>query len=222
MFNTNSSLLMFAEKILVKMKLLRKLYDWVLHWAETPYGPIALFLLAFAESSFFPIPPDALLIALVLGSIQKAFRFALNCTVASVLGALLGYTIGHFLWWTPSNEFTSIALFFFNNVPGFTEKLFFDVQKMYDQYDFWIVFTAGFTPIPYKVITISSGAFNIDLFMFIIASVISRGARFFLVAFLIWKFGPQIRNFIDKYFNWLAVAFTVLLIGGFVVIKYAI
>ncbi|WP_337866480.1 YqaA family protein [Ignavibacterium sp.] len=204
------------------MKLLRKLYDWVLHWAETPYGPIALFLLAFAESSFFPIPPDALLIALVLGSIQKAFRFALNCTVASVLGALLGYTIGHFLWWTPSNEFTSIALFFFNNVPGFTEKLFFDVQKMYDQYDFWIVFTAGFTPIPYKVITISSGAFNIDLFMFIIASVISRGARFFLVAFLIWKFGPQIRNFIDKYFNWLAVAFTVLLIGGFVVIKYAI
>lgn len=222
MFNPNASLIMFAKKILVKMKLLRKLYDWVLHWAETPYGPIALFLLAFAESSFFPIPPDALLIALVLGATQKAFRFALNCTVASVLGALLGYTIGHFLWWTPSNEFTSIAMFFFNNIPGFTEKLFFDVQKMYDQYDFWIVFTAGFTPIPYKVITISSGAFNIDLFMFIVASVISRGARFFLVAFLIWKFGPQIRDFIDKYFNWLAVAFTVLLIGGFVVIKYAI
>ncbi|AFH47947.1 Putative membrane protein [Ignavibacterium album JCM 16511] len=204
------------------MKLLRKLYDWVLHWADTPYGPIALFILAFAESSFFPIPPDALLIALVLGSTTKAFRFALNCTIASVLGALLGYTIGHFLWWTPSNEFTSIAMFFFNNIPGFTENLFFDVQKMYDQYDFWIVFTAGFTPIPYKVITISSGAFNINLLMFIMASVISRGARFFLVAFLIWKFGPQIRTFIDKYFNWLAIAFTILLIGGFVAIKYAI
>uniref|UniRef100_A0A832G7I6 DedA family protein n=1 Tax=Ignavibacterium album TaxID=591197 RepID=A0A832G7I6_9BACT len=204
------------------MKLLRKLYDWVLHWAETPYGPIALFILAFAESSFFPIPPDALLIALVLGATTKAFRFALNCTIASVLGALFGYTIGHFLWWTPSNEFTSIAMFFFNNIPGFTEKLFFDVQKMYDQYNFWIVFTAGFTPIPYKVITISAGAFNIDIIMFVIASVISRGARFFIVAFLIWKFGPQIRNFIDKYFNWLAIAFTVLLIGGFVVIKYAI
>lgn len=204
------------------MKLLRKLYDWVLHWAETPYGQIALFILAFAESSFFPIPPDALLIALVLGATTKAFRFALNCTIASVLGALLGYTIGHFLWWTPSNEFTSIAMFFFNSIPGFTEKLFFDVQKMYDQYDFWIVFTAGFTPIPYKVITISSGAFNINLPMFVFASVISRGARFFLVAFLIWKFGPQIRTFIDKYFNWLAIAFTVLLIGGFVVIKYAI
>lgn len=204
------------------MKLLRKLYDWVLHWAETPYGPVALFILAFAESSFFPIPPDALLIALILGSTSKAFRFAMNCTIASVLGALLGYTIGHFLWWTPSNEFTSVAMFFFNNIPGFTEKLFFDVQKMYDRYDFWIVFTAGFTPIPYKVITISSGAFNINLPMFVLASVISRGARFFLVAFLIWKFGPQIRTFIDKYFNWLAIAFTVLLIGGFVAIKYAI
>ncbi|MCX8104380.1 MAG: DedA family protein [Ignavibacterium album] len=204
------------------MKFLRKLYDWVLHWAETPYGPIALFILAFAESSFFPIPPDALLIALVLGATNKAFKLALNCTIASVLGALFGYTIGHFLWWTPSNEFTSIAMFFFNNIPGFTEKLFFDVQKMYDKYDFWIVFTAGFTPIPYKVITISSGAFNINMLMFIIASVISRGARFFLVAFLIWKFGPQIRIFIDKYFNWLAIAFTVLLIGGFVAIKYAL
>ncbi len=204
------------------MKLLRKLYDWVLHWADTPYGPLALFVLAFAESSFFPVPPDALLIALVLGATSKAFKFALNCTIASVLGALLGYTVGHFLWWTPSNEFTTIAMFFFNNVPGFTEKLFFDVQNMYDKYDFWIVFTAGFTPIPYKVITISSGAFNINLMMFIVASVISRGARFFLVAFLIWKFGPQIRDFIDKYFNWLAVAFTVLLIGGFVAIKYAL
>jgi len=91
---------------------------------------------------------------------------------------------------------------------------------MYEQYDFWIIFTAGFTPIPYKLITISSGAFNINMVMFIIASVISRGARFFLVAFLIWKFGPQIKLFIDKYFNWLAIAFTVLLIGGFLVIKY--
>jgi membrane protein YqaA with SNARE-associated domain len=204
------------------MKSIRKLYDWVLHWSETPYGPIALFILAFAESSFFPVPPDALLIALVLGSTSKAFKFATYSTIASVLGALLGYAIGHFLWWTPSNHFTSIAMFFFNNIPGFTETVFYNVQKMYDKYDFWIVFTAGFTPIPYKVITISSGAFNIHLGMFIIASFISRGARFFLVAFLIWKYGPQIKSFIDKYFNWLAIAFTVLLIGGFLVIKYFI
>lgn len=202
------------------MKILRKLYDWVLHWAETPYGSIALFLLAFAESSVFPIPPDALLIALVLGATSKAFKFALNCTIASVLGALLGYAIGYYLWWSSPNEFSSIAYFFFDNVPGFSQKAFYDVKQLYDEYNFWIVFTAGFTPIPYKVITISAGAFDISLFVFIVASIISRGARFFLVAFLIWKFGPTIKSFIDKYFNWLAVAFTVLLIGGFVLIKY--
>lgn len=204
------------------MKLLRKLYDWVLHWAETPYGPIALFILAFAESSFFPIPPDALLIALVLGARSKAFKFATNCTIASVTGALLGYTIGHFLWWTPSGEFTDIAGFFFGNIPGFTHHVFYKIQNMFAEYDFWIIFTAGFTPLPYKVFTVSSGAFSINLPMFIVASVISRGARFFLVAFLIWKFGPQIKNFIDKYFNILAIAFTALLIGGFVIIKYLI
>lgn len=201
------------------MKFLRKTYDWVLHWAETRYGAPALFLLAFAESSFFPIPPDALLIALVLGSSLRAFRFAAICTAGSVLGALAGYAIGHFLWWTPTNEFTPIAAFFFDTIPGFTIESFRNIQELYREYDFWIIFTAGFTPLPYKVITISSGAFNINMVMFIIASVISRGARFFLVAFLIWKFGPQIKTFVDKYFNWLAIAFTVLLVGGFIVIK---
>jgi len=204
------------------LKLIRKLYDWVLHWAETPYGPIALFLLAFAESSFFPIPPDALLIALALGVRNKAFNFALNSTIASVLGALMGYAIGYYLWWSSPNEFSSVAHFFFNNVPGFKENVFYDVKNLYEQYNFWVVFTAGFTPIPYKVITISAGAFDINLLVFTIASIISRGARFFFVAFLIWKFGPTIKSFIDKYFNWLAIAFTVLLIGGFVVIKYLI
>jgi membrane protein YqaA with SNARE-associated domain len=202
------------------MKIIRKLYDWVLHFANTPHGAVALFLLAFAESSFFPIPPDALLIALVLGAQKKAFRLAGICTLGSVLGALFGYAIGHFMWWTPTNEFTGIANFFFTNIPSFTPEAFFRIQKMYEQYDFWIVFTAGFTPIPYKLITISSGAFNINMIMFVVASIISRGARFFLVAFLIWKFGPQIKSFIDKYFNWLAIAFTTLLIGGFLVIKY--
>ena len=202
------------------MKIMRKLYDWVLHWAETPYGALALFLLAFAESSFFPIPPDALLIALVLRSRAKAFRLAANCTVGSVTGAVAGYAIGYFLWWTPSKEFTALAMFFFEHIPSFTQDAFYGVQKLYEQYDFWIIFTAGFTPIPYKVITITSGAFDISMVMFLIASVISRGARFFLVALLIWWFGPTIKNFIDRYFNLLAIAFTVLLIGGFVALKY--
>jgi membrane protein YqaA with SNARE-associated domain len=202
------------------MQIIRKLYDWVLHWAETPYGPVALFILAFAESSFFPIPPDALLIALALGARTKSFRFAAICTIASVIGALFGYAIGHFVWWNGASEFSSVANFFFARIPGFTHELFYKVKDLYDEWNFWIIFTAGFTPIPYKVFTITGGAFNINLILFIVASIISRAGRFFLVSFLIWKFGPQIKNFIDKYFNWLAIAFTVLLVGGFVGIKY--
>ncbi|MDX9923841.1 MAG: YqaA family protein [Ignavibacteriaceae bacterium] len=204
------------------MKFVRRMYDWVLHWADSPNGAIALFLIAFAESSFFPIPPDALLIALILGAQKKAFKFAAICTGASVLGALFGYMIGHFLWWNGANEFSSLAHFFFNNIPGFSTHLFYDVKALYDEWNFWIIFTAGFTPIPYKVFTVTGGAFNVNIVLFTIASILGRAGRFFLVSYLIWKFGPQIKTFIDKYFNMLAIGFTVLLIGGFVIIKYLI
>jgi len=113
-----------------------------------------------------------------------------------------------------------LAEFFFNHIPGFTQLLFDTVRQKYELYSFWIVFTAGFTPIPYKVITISAGAFNINFPLFLIASTISRTARFFLVSVLLWKFGPPIKVFIDKYFNLLSIAFVVLLVLGFVVIKY--
>ncbi len=202
------------------MNCLKKTYDWVLKWADTPYGPNALFLLAFTESIFFPIPPDILLIALALGSMRKSFRFALYCTIGSVSGALIGYTIGHFAWISTSGEFTGFASFFFNNIPGFSVSLFNSIKTLFNQWDFWVIFTAGFTPIPYKVFTITSGVFDINLMMFFIASVVSRGARFFLVAFLIRKFGPNIKHFLEKYFNLLALSFTVCLIGGFIVIKY--
>jgi membrane protein YqaA with SNARE-associated domain len=202
------------------MNWLKQMYNWVLKWAETPYGPLALFILAFVESIFFPIPPDVLLIALALGSSTKAFRFALNCTIGSVSGAFVGYAIGHFAWITSSGEFTGFANFFFNNIPGFSVSLYNSIKALFIEWDFWIIFTAGFTPIPYKVFTITSGVFDINIIMFFIASLISRGARFFLVAFLIWKFGPSIKRFIEKYFNMLAMGFTVVLIGGFVAIKY--
>ena len=202
------------------MKALRKLYDWVLHWADTPYGAPALFILSFMESSFFPIPPDPLLIALVLGGRDKAFRFAANCTTGSVLGAVFGYAIGYYVWWSGPDKFSAVAWFFFHHVPGFSVELFRYIQALFEKWNFWIIFTAGFTPIPYKVFTVSGGAFNVNLPMFLIASIVSRGARFFLVAFLIWKFGPQIKSFIDRYFNWLAILFTTLLIGGFIVVKW--
>ena len=197
------------------MKLFRKLYDWVLHWAETPYGPLALFLLALAESSFFPIPPDALLIALCLGAITKSWRFAFYTSVASVLGGMIGYLIGYGIW-------GSVDSFFFKYVPGFTESLFQKVMVNYQNHGFWYVFAAGFTPIPYKVFTIASGLFELNFVLFLIASTISRSLRFFAVAALFRKFGPGIKVFIDKYFNWLALLFTALLIGGFVVFKYVL
>jgi len=195
------------------MKWLRKLYDWVLHWAETPYGPLALFLLALAESSFFPVPPDALLIALCLGSIRKSWRFALICSVASVLGGALGYLIGFALW-------DGVSRFFFHYIPGFTPEAFETVLHHYNSSGFWYVFLAGFTPIPYKIFTIASGVFRLNFGLFMLASTISRSLRFFAVAGLFRKFGPGIKTFIDKYFNLLAIAFFLLLFGGFLVVKY--
>ncbi|MCD7962838.1 MAG: DedA family protein [Rikenellaceae bacterium] len=202
------------------MSFIRRTYDWVLHWADTKWAVVALLIHAFAESSFFPIPPDVLLIACCLGAVKKSFKFAAICTIGSVLGAMVGYCIGHFAWLTADGEFTSFAGFFFKYV--FSEEAYYSVKEKYDLYNFWVVFTAGFTPLPYKVITITAGVFNINFIMFVIASVISRGMRFFLIGWMIWKFGPPIKIFIDKYFNMLALAFTVLLIGSFIVLKYVV
>jgi len=202
-------------------KLLRKLYDWVLHWAKTPYGPIALFILSFSEASFFPIPPDVLLIALALGHRMLSYKFALICSIASVIGAVGGYGIGYYLWWN-GDGYNEIAHFFFNHIPGFNEAVFLDIKTKYDLYGLIITFTAGFTPIPFKVFTISAGAFNISFPLFLAASTISRSARFFLLAFLIKKHGNRMEDFINKYFNLITIVFTVVLIGSYVLIKFII
>jgi len=199
------------------MNLFRRLYDWTLHWAETPYGPIALFVMSFAESSFFPIPPDVLLIALCIGSIKKSFTFALQCSIGSVLGGLFGYAIGHWAWGA-APDYSAVAQFFFQYIPGFTEMRFEYFLSKYNQYGFWIVFTAGFTPIPYKVFTIASGVCSMNVFVFLLASTLSRSARFFLVAFLLRIFGEKIRLFIDRYFNLLSIVFVICLVGGFLAI----
>ena len=198
---------------------LRKLYNWVKHWAETPYGLLALFILSLSEASFFPVPPDVLLIALALGNRKQALKFGFICSIGSIAGGLVGYSIGHFIWWDGAN-YNSIANFFFNNVPGFTEALFQKIQYQYNHYGFIIIFTAGFTPIPFKVFTISAGAFDISLPLFLIASTISRSARFFLVSFLIWKYGEKINYFIDRYFNLLSILFVIILFGSYFLINY--
>jgi membrane protein YqaA with SNARE-associated domain len=247
----------------------RRLYDWVLHWADTAYGGWALFVMSFAESSFFPIPPDVLLMPLVLGNRRKWSRFALMCSIASIVGGIVGYGIGMFLW-------DQTGDFFHDHIPGFARDQvvmidgtehegmfarkdvsvsgpmmkgavsypaslatadgssitlsdtdvaevhvnpFTRVGALYAKYSFWIVFAAGFTPLPYKVITITAGVFGINFPIFLIASAISRSARFFLVAGMMGIFGPAIKPFIDKYFNLLCIAFVLLLIGGFAAIK---
>jgi membrane protein YqaA with SNARE-associated domain len=193
------------------MAWLRWLYDWVLHWAQTPYGVPALATLAFAESSFFPVPPDVLLIALCLGAPARALYFAAVCSVASVIGGIGGYLIGWLIW-------EHVHSFFLTYV--FSQHVFDRVALLYQHNAFWAVFSAGFTPIPYKVFTVAGGVFQIDFVQFLIASALSRSARFFLVAGLIRLFGAPIVSFIDRYFNLLSIAFTILLIGGFLVIRW--
>lgn len=191
------------------MKIIRKLYDWVLRWADTPYGAPALFILAFIESSFFPVPPDVLLMALSLSKPKRAFYYALICTVGSVLGGMLGYYIGMEFW-----DIGKKIMF------HYVDKGTFDhVKDVFTQYDAWAIFIAGFTPIPYKVFTISAGFFKISFGVFVVASVCSRGARFFMVSGLIYLFGAPVKKFIDKYFNLLTILFVVLLVGGFVIVK---
>jgi membrane protein YqaA with SNARE-associated domain len=193
--------------------MVKSLYNWMLHWAETPYGSWALGLLAFAESSFFPLPPDPLLIALALGAPEKALWFALICSVASVAGGILGYLIGMGLMGTVGSR----ILRFYG-----AESKWESIKRLFDRYDAWAVVIAGFTPIPYKIFTIAAGAFRIRFGTFVIASIIGRAGRFFLVAGLIYFYGEVIRAFIDRYFNLLSVAFIVLLVLGFLLVKIAL
>ena len=202
------------------MNIFKKLYNWVLNLSNNKNSNYSISLLSLSESFFFPIPPDVLLIPLCLGNRNKALYFAFLCSISSIIGGIIGYFIGKTLWWyIPGVEYSSMANLFFDYVPGLTNDSFNHIKSLYDTWDFWIVFTAGFTPIPFKLITISSGTFNINFTMFVVASIISRSARFFLIAFLIRIFGESIRTFIERYFNLLAILFTVLLIGGFILIK---
>ena len=182
------------------------MYDWVLSWADRPYGGVALFLLSAAESSFFPIPPDVLLIALVLGAAGRWWRFALLCTAGSVLGGVFGFLIGKFLM-----ESVGLRIIDFYHAQAYFDQ----VRNWYLQYDLWIVFVAAFTPIPYKVFTIASGAFDMNLLGFCAVSAVGRGARFFLVAALLRVAGPAMKRFIDRDIDLVAILFVVLVIAGF-------
>ncbi len=191
----------------------RSLYDWVVGLSERPNAVRTLFVIAFAESSFFPIPPDVLLIPLAIGNPRRALRFAALCTVGSSLGALLGYFLGLEFY-----EVIGQRIVAFYSVGEQYER----VQALYQQWDVVAIALAGFTPIPFKIFTITAGVFKINLLTFTIVVVLSRGARFFLLGGLIWRFGPSIRNFVDRYFNLLVILFSILLVGGFFMVRYAV
>lgn len=188
----------------------RKIYDWIISLSGNKHALACLFAISFIESSFFPIPPDIMLIPMILATPKQAWKIAGVCTVASVIGAYLGYIIGVYFFQLIAEPLL--------NFYGYLDK-FNDFKKLYEEYGAWIVFGAGITPFPYKIITIASGVVHLNLFVFTIASVIARGLRFFIIAWLLKTYGEKMRTFIEKNLGWLSVLFLILLIGGFMLIK---
>lgn len=189
----------------------KKLYDRVLVWSAHPRAPAYLAALSAAESSFFPIPPDVMLAPMCLARPLRSWYFATLCTASSVAGGVAGYLIGRlaFGWIEPWLAGSAYA-------PAFDQAV-----AAFEAHGFWYILLAGFTPIPYKVFTIASGVFRFDFGLFLAASIVGRSARFFVVAGLIWKYGRPIREFIDRYFNRLSYLFILLLLAGFLILRYA-
>jgi len=191
--------------------MLSSLYLWTMRQAARPNADRVLALVAFLESSLFPIPPDVMLVPMCLARREAAWRYALICTVASVLGGLLGYAIGYFLIET-LGEWIIRAYGYGARLDAF--------QQAYQEWGVWIILVKGFTPIPYKLVTIASGAAHFSLAIFTLASIATRGARFFLIAGLLWRFGQPIQSFIERRLVLLTWIFLIGLIGGFVVVRY--
>lgn len=191
-------------------KLVRQVYDAVLHLSSNKHALAWLFAVSFIESSFFPIPPDIMLIPMILAAPKNAWKIAGVCTLASVTGAYLGYVIGIYFF-----DLVAEPLL---NFYGYAQK-FNDFKNLYSEYGAWIVFGAGITPFPYKIITIASGVVHLNLAVFTVASIVARGLRFFVIAWLLKTYGEKMRTFIEKNLGWLSVLFLVLLIGGFLLIK---
>lgn len=189
---------------------LRRLYDWTVAWANRPGSSWALFSIALIESSFFPIPPDVLLLALCVGLPRRSFWFATVCSVGSVVGGMCGYGIGFLAWSTVKGLFIPYV---------FSQGVFDQVARLYEGNAFVVILTAAFTPIPYKVFTVAAGVFQVDFVTLVVASAIGRSGRFFAVAAVIYLFGPRMKILLEKYFDWFAWALLALGIGGFLAVK---
>ena len=193
------------------MNSLKRLYNWTLDKANHKNAKWYLSIISFAESSFFPIPPDLLLIPMALASKTKAIFYAFICTFSSVLGGILGYSIGYYFY----NTLGVYIVEFYH-----LENSFSVFEDYYKEFGILIVLGAGITPFPYKFITIASGVFGLNIFLFIIISIVGRGLRFYLIAILLYFFGEKIKLIIDKYFNILTVVFFILLVGSVFIIRF--
>ena len=191
--------------------MMRRLYNWIMRQAAGPYATPVLALLSFLESSVFPIPPDVMLVPMCLANRRRALFYAMVCTIASVLGGLLGYAIGYYLI-----ETVGRGIIHFYGL----DQAFEDYKTLFKEWGLWIILIKGATPIPYKVVTIASGAASFDLTVFILASILTRGVRFGAEAVLLWYYGEPIRAFIEKRLNQLTWIFLACLIGGFVAIRF--
>ena len=193
------------------MNFLKRTYNWTLEKAQHKNAKWYLSLISFVESSFFPIPPDILLIPMALASKANALFYAFICSLFSVLGGILGYAIGYFFY----NSVGIYIVDFYH-----LENSFNIFESYYKEFGILIVLGAGITPFPYKFITIASGVFGLNIFLFIIVSIIGRGLRFYLIAILLYFFGEKIKLIIDKYFNILTIVFFILLVGSVFIIRF--
>ncbi len=193
--------------------MLRRLYDWTMGLASRPNALLALAAVSFAESSFFPIPPDAMIVPMVLARPDRAWRIALVATVASVLGGALGYAIGYYLFETLGQSLIQLY--------GYQDK-FEAFKRAYNEWGLWIILIKGLTPIPYKLVTIASGAAAFDFPIFMLASIVTRGLRFFIVAALLRRFGEPIRDFVERRLTLVATVFLLAVVGGFLIVRYVI
>jgi len=192
---------------------IKKAKNWSLQWSTTKWSGWALFMCAFADASFLPLPTPLFFLTLALLNISKAYKYALIGTIGTMAGAIAGYSIGHFAWLNTNGEFTRIAHFVFDSIPGFSEVSYNKIQLQYAKWDFWILFVASLMPVPYKIFSISAGVFDINIFMVCIATLISQGAKYYFLALMAIKLGNRVKEWIQS-----RIVTAVLITAGSIVV----
>jgi membrane protein YqaA with SNARE-associated domain len=196
-----------------------KLYQRCLSWSDSKYGEWALFTCAFLDACCLPLPTPTFFVALMLLNTAKAYKFALYGTIGTLTGSFLGYAIGHFAWFDASGHYTIFAQFMLDNIPGFSASFYDKIKLLYDKWDFWILFVASFVPVPYKIFSISSGVFNINILIFGIATFLSQGIKFYLLALITTKIGHRVKKLLEFNFKPIAIGFALCVIAVFLFLK---